>query len=210
VNPVLEDMLRACILDHQGVLDQCLPLPEFSYNNSYQESIRMVPFEALYGCRCRSPLNWIKPGEKVIFGPDLITEAEETMWHIQANMKLAKLWQESYANKGRQPLEFEVGDHIYLFVSPMKGVKRFGAKGNLTPYYIEHFPILERSGPMDYKLDLPPSLAGVYDVFHVLQLKKCLKAPSNVVLSYVALLEQDLSYPEHPIKLLDQKYHAMR
>jgi hypothetical protein len=91
VNQVLEDMLRACVLDHQGSWDQCLPLAEFSYNNSYQESIRMAPFEALYGRCCRTPLNWIEPGETVIFGPDLVAEAEETVRHIQANLKTAKL-----------------------------------------------------------------------------------------------------------------------
>jgi hypothetical protein len=139
VNQVLEDMLKACILDHQGSWDQCLSLVEFSYNNSYQDSIRMAPFEALYGRCCRTPLNWIEPGETVIFGPDLITEAEEIVRRIQANLKAAKLRQESYANKRRRPLEFEVGDHVYLRVSPMKGVKRFGVKDKLAPRSIEPF-----------------------------------------------------------------------
>jgi hypothetical protein len=85
----------------------------------------------------------------------------------------------------------------------MKGVKRFGVKGKLAPRYIRLFPIIEKCGTMAYKLDLPPSLAGVHDIFHVLQLKKCLKAPMDVVLPEVAPLETDLSYPEHPIKVLD-------
>jgi hypothetical protein len=85
----------------------------------------------------------------------------------------------------------------------MKGVKRFGVKGKLAPRYIRLFPIIEKCGTMAYKLDLPPSLAGVHDIFHVLQLKKCLKAPMDVVLPEVAPLEADLSYPEHPIKVLD-------
>jgi hypothetical protein len=102
-------------------------------------------------------------------------------------------------------LEFKVGNHVYLIVSPMKGVKRFGVKGKLAPRYIGLFPILEKYGIVAYKLDLPPSLAGVHDIFHVSQLKKCLKAPVDVVLPEVAPLEADLSYPEHPIKVLDQK-----
>jgi hypothetical protein len=100
-------------------------------------------------------------------------------------------------------LEFEIGDHVYLRVSPMKGVKRFGVKGKLAPRYIRSFPILEKCGIVAYKLDLPPSLAGVHDIFHVSQLKKCLKAPMDVMLPEVTPLEADLSYLEHPIKILD-------
>jgi hypothetical protein len=120
------------------------------------------------------------------------------------------LRQESYANKRCCPLQFEVGNHVYLKVSPMKGVKRFGVKGKLSPLYIGPFPILEKRGNVAYKLELPPSLAGVHDIFHVSQLKKCLKAPVDVVLSEVAPLEIDLTYPEHPIKILDQKSQVTR
>jgi hypothetical protein len=92
----------------------------------------------------------------------------------------------------------------------MKGVKRFGVKGKLSPRYIRPFPFLEKCGTVTYKLELPLSLTGVYDIFHVLQLKKCLKAPVDVVLPEVAPLEADLIYPEHPIKILDQKNHVTR
>jgi hypothetical protein len=135
----------------------------------------MAPFEVLYRRRCRTPLNWIEPGEKVIFGPDLVKEAEATvnLWsHIQDNLRAAKSCQEAYANKRSQPLEFEIGDRIKLRVSPMKGVKRVGMKIRLASRYIRHFPILEKCGTVAYKLDLPPSLAGVHDIFHVSQLKK--------------------------------------
>jgi hypothetical protein len=164
----------------------------------------------LYGRRCCTPLNWIEPGEKVIFGPDLVEEAEATVHRIQDNLKATKSRQETYANKRRRPLEFEVGNHVYLRVSPMKGVKRFGVKGKLAPHYIGPFPILEKCATVAYKLDLPLSLAGVHNIFHVLQLKKCLKAPMDVVLPEVTPLEADLSYPEHPIKVLDQKDCATR
>jgi hypothetical protein len=107
-------------------------------------------------------------------------------------------------------LEFEVGNHVYLRVSPMKGVKRFGVKGKLAPRYIRLFPILEKCGTMAYKLDLPLSLAGVQDIFHVSQLKKCLKAPVDVMLPEVTPLEADLSYHEHPIMVLDQKDRVTR
>jgi hypothetical protein len=93
----------------------------------------MAPFEALYGQQCRTPLNWIVSGEKAIFGPDIIVEVEATVRRIQENLKVAKLRQESYANKRRRPLQFEVGDHIYLKIFPMNGVKIFGVKGKLSP-----------------------------------------------------------------------------
>jgi hypothetical protein len=107
-------------------------------------------------------------------------------------------------------LEFKVGDHVYLRVSPMRGVKRFGVKGKLSPRYIGLFPILEKCGSVAYKLDLPPSLARVHDIFHVSQLKKCLKAPVDVMLPEVTPLEANLSYPEHLVKVLDQKDRVMR
>jgi hypothetical protein len=86
---------------------------------------------------------------------------------IQDNLKAAKSRQESYANKRCRPLEFKVGDHVYLKVSPTKGVKRFGVKGKLSPRYIGPFPILERCEIVAYKMELPPLLVGVHDIFHV-------------------------------------------
>jgi hypothetical protein len=94
---------------------------------------------------------------------------------------------------------------VYLKVSPMKGVKRFEMKGKLAPHYIEPFSILKKCGTVAYNLELPMSLAGVHDIFHVPQVKKCLKAPMNVILTQVSLLEANLTYPEHLIKILDQK-----
>jgi hypothetical protein len=149
-------MLRAYVLEHQGSWDQNLPSTEFSYNNSYQDSIKMAPFEVLCEQRCRTLLNWIELGEKVIFGPDLVEEAEATIHRIQDNLEAAKSRQETYANKRHRPLEFDDGNHLYLRVSPMKGVKRFGVKGKLAPRYIGPFPILEKCGSVAYKLGLPP------------------------------------------------------
>jgi hypothetical protein len=158
----------------------------------------MAPFEVLYGRRCCTPLNWIELGEKVIFGSDLAEEAEATVHRIQDNLKATKSCQEIYANKGHRPLEFKVGNHVYLRVLPMKGMKRFGVKGKLAPRYIGLFPILMKCG------------AGVHNIFHVLQLKKCLKAPMDIVLLEVTPLEADLSYLKHPIKVLDQKDRVTR
>jgi hypothetical protein len=152
-------------MENQGSWEKHLPLIEFSYNNSYQESLKMTSFEVLYERRCGTLLNWIEPGEKVTFSPDLVDEAKATVHRIQDNLKAAMSCQESYANKRRRPLQFEVGDHVYLKVSSMKGVKRLGVKGKLSPRYIGPFPILGRCGTVTYKLELPPSLAGVHDIF---------------------------------------------
>ena len=122
INQILEDMFRACVLSYKQKWDECLPLAEFSYNNSYQESIKMAPFEALYGCRCRTPLNWSEVGERTIFGPDIVKEAEEQVQLIQENLKVAQSRYKSYADKRRDRLVFEIGDHVYLRVSPWKGV----------------------------------------------------------------------------------------
>jgi hypothetical protein len=160
-------MLRAYVLEHQGSWDPNLSWAEFSYNNSYEKSLKTALFKVLYGCQCCTPLNWIELGERVIFGPNLIKKAEATVRRIQDNLKATKSCQETYANKRHRPLEFEVGDHVYLSVSPVKGVTRFGVKGKLVPHYIGPFPILEKCGTVAYMLDLPPSLARVYDIFHV-------------------------------------------
>jgi hypothetical protein len=87
------------VMEYPGSWDKNLPWPEFSYNNSYQESLKMAPLKALYGRQCRTPLNWIQPGEKAIFGSYIVVEAEATVRRIQENLKAAKLHQESYANK---------------------------------------------------------------------------------------------------------------
>src|SRR5438128_10786125 len=102
----------------------------------------MAPFATLYGRRCRSLLNCSEPGERVTFGPDLVTEAKEKVRVIQNHLKTAQSRQKSYSDKRRRPLEFEVGSWAYLRVSPMKVVHRFGIKGKLAPRYIGPFRIL--------------------------------------------------------------------
>jgi hypothetical protein len=172
VNQILEDMLRACVLEFPQKWVDCLPLAEFSYNNSYQESIKMAPFEALYGRRCRTPLNWSELGERYFFRPDMVKEAEEKVQRIIHNLKEAQDRQKSYVDKRRKPLYFQVKDYVYLKVSPIKGVSHFGVKGKLAPRYIGPFPVLEQCGPVAYRLQLPKTLSAMHNVFHVSQLKK--------------------------------------
>jgi hypothetical protein len=114
INQILEDMLRACVLQYDKNWDKCLSLVEFSYNNNYQTSLKMAPFEALYGRRCRNPLSWSQTGECKIFGPNLVTEAEEKVKTIQNNLKAAQSRQKSYADIRKRPIQFQVGDFMYL------------------------------------------------------------------------------------------------
>jgi hypothetical protein len=105
-------MLRSCVLADGPKWDKHLPLAEFSYNNSYQESIKMSPFEALYRRPCCTPLSWSEFGERVTFSADIVTEAEEKVKQIQANILVAQSRQKSYTDMRRSPLEFKVGDHL--------------------------------------------------------------------------------------------------
>ena len=118
--------MRACALDLKGNWNDCLPLVEFAYNNSLQVGIGMTPFEALYGWRCRSPVSWDNVGEKKLLGPELVQLTVEKVFLIKERLKIAQSRQKSYADNRRRDLEFEVGDHVFLKVSPMKSVMRFG------------------------------------------------------------------------------------
>jgi hypothetical protein len=139
VNQILEDMLRSCALKDNQSWDKCLPYAKFSYNNSYQESIKMAPFEFLYGRKCMTPLFWHVPDENQIFGPDILWEVERQVQMVRENLKLAQSWQKSYANNRRRELRFQVGDFMYLKVSPMRGLRRFKIRGKLAPRYIGPF-----------------------------------------------------------------------
>jgi hypothetical protein len=196
-------MLRACVIQYDKHWDKCLALAEFSYNNSYQSSLKMAPFEALYGCQCRTPLNWSQTGEHEIFGPELVTEAEEKVKINRNNLKAAQSRQKSYTDKRRKPIQFEVGDFVYLRVSPTRGVQRFGIKGKLAPRYVGPFEILKICGPVAYRIQLPPQLAAIHNVFYVSQLKKCINVPTEII-------EPDLSYKEHPIRIFDTKERNTR
>jgi hypothetical protein len=176
VNQVLEDMLRVCALTYGTDWEGSLPFAGFSYNNNYQASLRMAPFEALYGRRCRTPLAWSEVGERTLFGPAIIEEAEEKVEKVRENLRIAQSRQKSYADKRRRELTFAVGDRVYLKVSPLQGTKRFLVKGKLALRYVGPYPITKRIGSLAYQLALPETMAGVHPVFHVSQLKKSEKA----------------------------------
>ncbi|GJU34293.1 putative reverse transcriptase domain-containing protein [Tanacetum coccineum] len=155
----LEDMLRACALEWTGSWDEYLCLVEFAYNNSWHASIKAAPFELLYGRKCRAPICWDEVGERLIEGPELIEITNEKVAVAKEKLKEARSRQKSYADKHRRDLEFQVGDRVFLKVSPFRGVKRFGIKGKLSPRFIGPFEILERIGEVSYRLALPPQFS---------------------------------------------------
>ena len=178
---MLEDILRACVLDHMGSWEEHLPLVEFAYNNSYQARIQMTPYEALYGRLCKSPICWTKVGESSITGPDMIRDTSEKVSLIRHRFLTAQSRKKSYADVRRRPLEFEVGDHVFLKVVPKRGVVRFGKRGKLSPRFIRLFEILKRVGTVAYRLALLSSMSGVHEVFHVSMLRRYTPDPAHVV-----------------------------
>ncbi|GJT89606.1 reverse transcriptase domain-containing protein [Tanacetum coccineum] len=206
----LEDMLRACVIDFGGSWDVHLPLAEFSYNNSYHSSIKCAPFEALYGRKCRSPILWAEIGESSLIGPELVQETTDKVVLIKEKLKAARDRQKSYADNRRKPLEFEVGDRVMLKVSPWKGVVRFGRKGKLAPRYVGPFEILERIGPVAYRLRLPDELGGVHDTFHVSNLKKCLADASLHVPLNDIKIDKTLRFVEKPVEILDREIKSLK
>jgi hypothetical protein len=206
----LEDMLRACSMDFSGAWDKYLPLAEFAYNNSYQSSLGMAPFEALYGRRCRTPACWDVEGQRQILGPELVQVAVDKVDLIRKRLKAAQDRQIVLAQKHRREYEFQVGDKVFLKVSPWKGVLRFGQKGKLAPRYIGPYEVLKRIGPVSYQLALPPALSRIHNVFHISMLKKSLLDESQVIDVPAVELRDDLTYEETPVAILDSREKILR
>ncbi|KAL0540150.1 hypothetical protein IC582_024380 [Cucumis melo] len=193
-----------------GSWDSHLHLMEFAYNNSYQATIGMAPFEALYGKCCRSPVCWGEVGEQRLMGPELVQSTNEAIQKIRSRMHTAQSRQKSYADVRRKDLEFEVGDKVFLKVAPMRGVVRFERRGKLSPRFVGPFEILERIGPVAYRLALPPSLSTVHDVFHVSMLRKYVPDPSHVVDYEPLEIDENLSYTEQPVEVLAREVKTLR
>ncbi|GJY34479.1 putative reverse transcriptase domain-containing protein [Tanacetum coccineum] len=179
---MLEDMLRACVMDFGKGWDRHLPLIEFSYNNNYHTSIKAAPFEALY--------------EKII--------------QIKHRLQASRDRQRSYVDMRRKPLEFQVRDKVMLKVSSWKGVIRFGKQGMLNPRYIRPFKILAKLGTVAYRLVLPEKLSRVHGTFHVSNLKKCLSdEPLAITLDEIHVNDK-LNFIEEPIEIMDREVKRLK
>ena len=164
--------MRACVLDRTASWESSLGLIEFTYNNSWHSTIKMAPFEALYGRKCRSPICWDENADKILLGPELVERTTSDIALIRKRMLTAQSRQKSYADLKRRNVEFEVGDKVFVRVSPSKGVFRFGKRGKLNPRNVGPFEILDRVGTLAYRLALPPTTHPVHNVFHVSLLRK--------------------------------------
>ncbi|KAI3724605.1 hypothetical protein L2E82_36388 [Cichorium intybus] len=206
----LEDMLRSCVMDFGGSWDEHLPLVEFAYNNNYHSSIKMPPFEALYGRKCRTPLCWLEAGETKLTGPEIVRVTNEKIGVIQANMKAAQDRQKSYSNLKKRPYDLQEGNLVMIKVSPWKGVVRFGKRGKLSPRYIGPFKILKRVGLQAFKLELRPELSGIHDTFHVCYLKKYF-GKEELVIPYTDLrVETPSKLIEEPEAILEMQTKKLR
>ena len=173
----------------------------------------MAPFEALYGRPCKSPACWIETGDRLILGPEVIMEASRKVEEIRTRMKTAQDRQKSYADRRRRELEFEVGDEVYLKISPLKNIIRFGRKGKLAPRFVGPFPITERIGTLAYRVSLPVKFEGVHNVFHVSHLRKAVHDPTMTIPSTQLDeidISPDLTVERKPIRIVDDSVKQLR
>ena len=170
----------------------------------------MASYEALYGRPCKSPICWTEVGESSITGPDLIRDTSEKVTLIRQCLLTTQSRQKSYVNVRRRPIEFEVGDQVFLKVMPKRGVVRFGKRGKLLPMFIRPFKILERVGTVAYRLALPPSMSGVHKVFHVSMLRRYTPDPAHVVDWGEIEVDTDETFEEGPVCILDSRDQVLR
>ncbi|GKB59683.1 putative reverse transcriptase domain-containing protein [Tanacetum coccineum] len=169
-----------------------------------------APFEALYGRKCRSPICWSEVRDSQLTWLELIRETTEKIVQIKNRLLAARSRQKSYADVRRKPLEFNVGDMVMLKVSPWKGVIRFGKRGKLSPRYVGPFKIVDRIGPVVYKLELPNELRGIHNTFYVSNLKKCL-ADENLIIPLGEIQVDDkLHFIEEPIEIMDREVKQLK
>nr|GEV59790.1 putative reverse transcriptase domain-containing protein [Tanacetum cinerariifolium] len=201
----LEDMLHACVIDFGKGWVKHFPLAEFSYNNSYHARIKAVPYEALYGRKCRSHVYWAKVGEAQLTGLKIIQETMENIVLIKQRIQATQERQKSYANLKRNPMEFEVRDRVMLKVLPWKGVVRFGKRGKLNPRYVGPFKVLAKVGDVSYRLELPQELSRVYHTFHVSNRKKCYADEPLAMLLEGIHVDDKLQFVEEPVKIMQRE-----
>ena len=162
----------------------------------------MAPYEAFYGRPCRSPICWTEVGEGSITGPDLSRDTSEKVDPIRKRLLTVRR-QKSYVDRRRLPLEFEVGDQVFLKVMPKRGVVTFSKRGKMSSRYIGLFEILERLGTAAYRLTLSSSLSGVHEVFHVSMLRKYIPDPTHVVDWSELIVDIDGTFEEGPVLIMD-------
>ncbi|XP_017428774.2 uncharacterized protein LOC108336835 [Vigna angularis] len=170
----------------------------------------MAPYEALYGRRCQTPLCWYQDGESVLIGPELLQQTSNKVKLIRERMKASQSRKKSYADQRRRPLEFAVGNHVFLRVTSTTGVGRALRSRKLSPKFIGPYQILRRIGPVAYEIVLPPQLANLHSVFHVSQLRKYVPDPSHILEIEDIQIREDLSVEVQPVCKEDTKTKELR
>ncbi|XP_016199638.1 uncharacterized protein LOC107640642 [Arachis ipaensis] len=170
----------------------------------------MAPYEALYGRKCQSPFCWYEFGEASVLGPDVIAETTENIKKIRARILTAQSRQKSYANQRRKPLEFELGEHVFLKVTPTTGIGRAIKTKNLNPRYIGPFEILKRFELVAYQVALPPHLSNLHDVFHVSQLRKYTSDAAHVLEPESVELKENLTFQATLVRIDDTSVKKLR
>nr|GEY25453.1 putative reverse transcriptase domain-containing protein [Tanacetum cinerariifolium] len=193
------------------VARHCVPISIISDRDSrFTSSVRCALFEALYGRKCCSPIMGAEVGEGQLIGYELAQETTKKISQIKDRLKDVRDCQKSYADKRRKPLIFIVGEYILLKVSPWKGVVRFGKKGKLARRFVRPFEIIEKVGPVAYRLDLPEEFVGVHDTFHVSNLKKCLVDPTLQVPLDEIQVDAKLNFMEQPVEILEREFKKLK
>jgi hypothetical protein len=147
---------------------------------------------------------WSEVGEHAMVGPAIIKEAEERVAEIREKLKASQSRQKSYADKKRQEASFNPGDFAYLKVSPIRGTRRFQVHRKLAPRYIGPYKVLKRVGAVAYQLDLSEEMSDIHSVFHVSQLRRCLKVVEEKRVPVETIdLQPDPRYQEVPVKIFD-------
>ena len=165
----------------------------------------MAQFEALYGRKCRTPVFLDEVGERRLVGLELMQITSKKVKVVRDNLKIARDRQRSYADNHRKDLQFEIGDQVFLKISPWKGVFRFGRRCKLRPRFIGPYEIVSKVGPVAYRLKLPLELSRIHDTFHLSMLRKYILNPSHVLREQLVQLKENLTYEETLVQIVDHK-----
>ncbi|GJS79164.1 putative ribonuclease H-like domain-containing protein [Tanacetum coccineum] len=183
----------------------------FDWSDMAEEQVQTnMALMAFSDSECRSPVCWAEVGDSQLTGPEIIQETIEKNVQIHQRLQAARDRQRSYTNVRRKPLEFQVGDRVMLKISPRKGIFRFGKQGKLNPRYIGPFKILERIGPVAYRLELPEKLSSIHNTFHISNLKKCLSDESLVIPIKELQLDDKLNFVEEPVEVMDREIKQLK
>ncbi|MCO5548854.1 hypothetical protein L7F22_002316 [Adiantum nelumboides] len=208
VNRISEDMLRMYVNENQSNWNDYLPLVEFAYNSSYHTSIRMTPFEAMYGYNCPTPINFLNSRNKVELSHEMLEKMDNELAKIRGNIRKAQKRHKLYYDKKHRVVEYEIGDMVFLKVIPEKSHLILGKDRRLSPRFAGPFKILKRIGSLAYKLELP-SHVKVHPVFHVSLLKKYVPNVHHV-LQDNSKLKDDGTLSVEPDLVLDRRVKHLR